>query len=79
MVYIEENMKKRRGDATQEEEDEGPRDPFEELYRPNKNSFSQKRKTDEEGNVTNSMAMLTAILLRPQSIVKVYQSRLPRF
>ncbi|KIJ37428.1 hypothetical protein M422DRAFT_177999, partial [Sphaerobolus stellatus SS14] len=61
MEYIEENLRKRRGAATEEKKDEGPRDPFEELYRFNKYITQVKPKETEEGNVTNSLAMLTAI------------------
>jgi len=61
MAYIEENLKKRRGAEPEEEADKGPRDPFEDLYRFNKYITQTKPKESEEGNVTNSMAMLTAI------------------
>ncbi|KAF8592740.1 hypothetical protein K439DRAFT_1650317 [Ramaria rubella] len=61
MAYIEENIKKRQGDnATKPKQDEGPRDPYEELYRIT-DRYSTQKKVDEEGNVTNSLAMLTAI------------------
>ena len=61
MEYIEENLRKRRGATAEKNEDEGPRDPFEDLYRFNKYITQVKPKETEEGNVTNSMAMLTAI------------------
>ncbi|KAH9943205.1 hepatocellular carcinoma-associated antigen 59-domain-containing protein [Epithele typhae] len=56
MAYIEENMKARRGTTEKEEEESGPADPYAELFRLNKTD-----KKEEEGNVTNSLAMLTAI------------------
>lgn len=61
MAYIEENIKKRKGDtATKPKKDEGPRDPYEELYRIT-DRFNGQKAADEEGSVTNSLAMLTAI------------------
>lgn len=61
MAYIEENIQKRKGDtATKSNQDEGPRDPYEELYRIT-DRFNAQKNVDEEGNVTNSLAMLTAI------------------
>ena len=57
MAYIEENMKLRRGEMQDEEDEEGPADPYAELFRLNKAKAAEK----EEGNVTNSLAMLTAI------------------
>ena len=61
MAYIEENIKKRKGDtATKPKQDEGPRDPYEELYHMT-HRFNAQKAVDEEGNVTNSLAMLTAI------------------
>ncbi|THH12265.1 hypothetical protein EW145_g111 [Phellinidium pouzarii] len=63
MAYIEENMKTRRGlpDDDPDEIASKPVDPQEELYR-----FPDKYKThnvkpQEEGSVTNSLSMLTAI------------------
>ena len=57
MAYIEENMKLRRGTQDEEKADDGPADPYAELFRLSKTA----PKNDEEGNVTNSLAMLTAI------------------
>ncbi|EJD01558.1 uncharacterized protein FOMMEDRAFT_135745 [Fomitiporia mediterranea MF3/22] len=65
MAYIEENMRQRRGERGEKIEDEEapkPLDPQEELYR-----IAEKFKTQnnargqEEGSVTNSLSMLTAI------------------
>ncbi|CAL1700412.1 unnamed protein product [Somion occarium] len=62
MAYIEENMKARRGTMEEEKADEGPLDPYAELFRMTERYKSQPEKKDkEEGNVTNSLAMLTAI------------------
>lgn len=58
MAYIEENMKLRRGAKEDEESDEGPADPYAELFRLTESGAQKK---EEEGNVTNSLAMLTAI------------------
>ena len=61
MAYIEDNIKKRKGDSViKPKQDEGPRDPYEELYRMT-DRFNGQKTTDEEGSVTNSLAMLTAI------------------
>lgn len=61
MAYIEENMKLRRGTSNEPEKYEGPRDPYAELFSvPDK--FKRKQdKPQDEGSVTNSLAMLTAI------------------
>lgn len=59
MEYIEENIRKKKGELAQPEEPEGPHDPFEELYRLNR--YTSRKEEKEEGNVTNSLAMLTAI------------------
>lgn len=62
MAYIEENMKRRHGGQQDEKEDDGPADPYAELFRiTGKHKANEKQKEKEEGNVTNSMAMLTAI------------------
>lgn len=62
MAYIEENMKLRRGTKQDEPRDEGPLDPYAELFRnAGKGKAAQDKKEQEEGNVTNSLAMLTAI------------------
>lgn len=60
MAYIEENMKRKRGGQEDERQDEGPADPYAELFRI-KGKYKANEKEQEEGNVTNSMAMLTAI------------------
>lgn len=64
MAYIEENLKLRRGDAGNDDdmnlEDDAPFDPHDELFRIDE-KYKIKKKVVEEGNVTNSMAMLTAI------------------
>lgn len=63
MAYIEENIKSRRGgrDTSAEAESSRPLDPQEELYRlPDKYKL-QHGKPQEDGNVSNSVAMLTAI------------------
>ncbi|KDQ64443.1 hypothetical protein JAAARDRAFT_52392 [Jaapia argillacea MUCL 33604] len=61
MAYIEENMKARLGNQPEsEEKDEGPADPYAELYRIT-SRYKFKQNPAEEGNVTSSMAMLTAI------------------
>jgi hypothetical protein len=56
MAYIEENMKIRRGEVTSEDAGDASADPYAELFEKSKRS-----KEKEEGNVTNSLAMLTAI------------------
>lgn len=66
MAYIEENMKLRHGRKIGEEDDEAtkPKDPQEDLYRLTeslKYKSTTNDKKQEEGNVTNSLAMLTAI------------------
>ncbi|THH33476.1 hypothetical protein EUX98_g708 [Antrodiella citrinella] len=61
MAYIEENMKLRRGTKEEEQKDEGPLDPYAELFRNAGKAKAANDKKDEEGNVTNSLAMLTAI------------------
>ncbi|KDQ08882.1 hypothetical protein BOTBODRAFT_165464 [Botryobasidium botryosum FD-172 SS1] len=63
MAYIEENLKLRRGDAGNDDDadpDDAPFDPHDELFRID-DKYKIKKKAVEEGNVTNSMAMLTAI------------------
>ena len=57
MAYSEENMKIRRGVKDEIKEDDGPLDPYAELFR----ITSKEKNGQEEGNVTNSLAMLTAI------------------
>lgn len=61
MAYIEENMKLRRGEKQEEDEDAGPTDPYAELFRLTEQYKAAEKKKEEEGNVTNSLAMLTAI------------------
>jgi len=56
MEYIEENMKIRRGEVTTEDTEDTSADPYAELFEKSKRS-----KEKEDGNVTNSLAMLTAI------------------
>jgi hypothetical protein len=59
MGYIEEQMRLRRRNGKNEEETQSKNlDPREELYMI---TSSRKDKTSEEGNVTNSAKMLTAI------------------
>ena len=57
MAYIEENMKLRRGAKESEKNDDGPLDPYAALFHMSKG----KDKKEDEGSVTNSLAMLTAI------------------
>ncbi|EKM59774.1 uncharacterized protein PHACADRAFT_250504 [Phanerochaete carnosa HHB-10118-sp] len=57
MEYIEENMKLKQGAKEQLRKDDGPADPLAEIFR----RKAMKEKEQEEGNVTNSLAMLTAI------------------
>ncbi|GJE84526.1 hepatocellular carcinoma-associated antigen 59-domain-containing protein [Phanerochaete sordida] len=57
MAYIEENMKLKRGSGDDSKKDDGPVDPLAEIFR--RKALNEKEQ--EEGNVTNSMAMLTAI------------------
>lgn len=60
MAYIEENLKIRSRPLEAAKDTSGPADPQDELYR-----VSERWKTDkkpgDEGSVTNSLAMLTAI------------------
>ena len=56
MAYIEENMKLRRGEVTEGDTDDTSADPYAELF-----ERSKKNNEKEEGSVTNSLAMLTAI------------------
>ncbi|KAF8897767.1 hepatocellular carcinoma-associated antigen 59-domain-containing protein [Infundibulicybe gibba] len=63
MAYIEENLKIRsrpRGDS--DDEDNGPADPQEALYRiADRWKVEKQKPTPDDGSVTNSMTMLTAI------------------
>ncbi|KAH8118644.1 hepatocellular carcinoma-associated antigen 59-domain-containing protein [Phellopilus nigrolimitatus] len=63
MAYIEENMKMRRGgqDETSEEGPPKPLDDQDELFRLPDKYRAQNAKALEEGSVTNSLSMLTAI------------------
>ncbi len=54
-------MKLRRGAKDEEQEDDGPADPYAELFRLTDQYKANAQKKEEEGNVTNSLAMLTAI------------------
>ncbi|KAG8893252.1 hypothetical protein FRC00_010782, partial [Tulasnella sp. 408] len=61
MAYIEENLKAIRGEGSeQKQEDDAPHDPLAQLYQIDDRYKIQKKDLDE-GSVTNSMAMLTAI------------------
>jgi Hepatocellular carcinoma-associated antigen 59 len=63
MAYIEENLKKRRGANAGDDgpKEEVPYDPHEELFRIEEKYRIKKKVAEEEGNVTNSATMLTAI------------------
>jgi Hepatocellular carcinoma-associated antigen 59 len=60
MAYIEENLKIRSRPLEPVGDEAGPADPQEELYRVSERWKSDKKVADE-GSVTNSLAMLTAI------------------
>jgi hypothetical protein len=61
MAYIEENLKIRNSPRDGSgETNKGPADPQEELYRITDRWKANKREGDD-GNVTNSLTMLTAI------------------
>jgi len=61
MAYIEENMKLRRGTKDETSTEEGPADPYAELFKVTKPKPTPDKAEKEEGNVTNSLTMLTAI------------------
>ncbi|KAF8307630.1 hypothetical protein DL93DRAFT_2087889 [Clavulina sp. PMI_390] len=66
MAYIEEGLKARRGDTGTSDEAaaaDAPYDPHEELFKIDERYKLEKRRVQEEdeGNITNSIAMLTAI------------------
>lgn len=61
MAYIEENMKLRRGNRDEPERNDGPLDPYAELFSVPERYKVKPEREQEEGNVTNSLAMLTAI------------------
>ncbi|KAJ7771158.1 hepatocellular carcinoma-associated antigen 59-domain-containing protein [Mycena maculata] len=61
MAYIEENLKV-RGRPRDEEEQTGPADPQEALYRiADRWKIDKQKPTPDDGSVTNSLTMLTAI------------------
>ncbi|KAG6861866.1 hypothetical protein C0995_011163 [Termitomyces sp. Mi166 len=61
MAYIEENLKIRSRPKDDSDANKGPRDPQEALYDLADRWKVDKPKPAEEGSVTNSMTMLTAI------------------
>lgn len=63
MAYIEENLKIRSKPKEDDEKKQAPADPQEALYQINDRWKVNKQKptTDNEGSVTNSLTMLTAI------------------
>ena len=63
MAFIEENIKKRRGDDDEQEQSTAQKafDAQDELFKLPEKFRTQPAKPVEEGNVTNSLAMLTAI------------------
>lgn len=63
MAYIEENLKIRsRPRENSDDEDEGPVDPQEALYRiADRWKVDKQKPAADEGSVTNSLTMLTAI------------------
>ncbi len=64
MAYIEENMKTRRqpqGNATEDDLPNKSSDSKDALYQLPEKYKIQQKPVNEEGNVTNSLAMLTAI------------------
>lgn len=62
MKYIEEELEKRRGTSGSNSAPSGSKssDPYDELFRISEKYKIEKRE-QEEGSVTNSTAMLTAI------------------
>ena len=54
-------MKLKRGAKEEDKKDDGPADPYAELFRLTDKYKANAQKKEEEGNVTNSLAMLTAI------------------
>lgn len=54
-------MKLRRGTSNEPEKYEGPRDPYAELFSVPDKYKRKQDKPQDEGSVTNSLAMLTAI------------------
>ena len=63
MAYIESELRKRRGHFAVDGKHEATYDPQAELYEiAERYKIEQKKKgEDEEGNVTNSLGMLTSI------------------
>jgi Hepatocellular carcinoma-associated antigen 59 len=64
MAYIEENLKVRSKpkDEDEDDDDKKPLDPNDALYQQVVERYKQLEKAKaEEGSVTNSMSMLTAI------------------
>jgi hypothetical protein len=65
LAYIEENMKLRRGRAQQSTDPDSDADPEgskqEDLFSNLDPRYKVERKPGEEGSVTNSLSMLTAI------------------
>ena len=61
MAYIEENLKI-RSRPLESNNNVGPLDPQDELYRVSERwQTNNKKSGDAEGNITNSLTMLTAI------------------
>ncbi|PFH49234.1 hypothetical protein AMATHDRAFT_148058 [Amanita thiersii Skay4041] len=61
MAYIEENLKVRSKPREDESAKKGPEDPQEELYKMSEKWKFDKARPLQEGSVTSSMTMLTAI------------------
>ncbi|KAG6910768.1 hypothetical protein DXG01_007655 [Tephrocybe rancida] len=61
MAYIEENLKIRSKPKDDSDDEKGPPDPQEELYNLADRWKVDKQKPTEDGSVTNSLTMLTAI------------------
>jgi hypothetical protein len=61
MAYIEENLKLRSRPVEEPEEPAGPLDPQEELFRTVADRWKVDKKPGDDGSVTNSLTMLTAI------------------
>jgi hypothetical protein len=63
MKYIEEELEKRRGNSgnSGNAASNASSDPYDELFRISEKYKIEKKKELEEGSVTNSSAMLTAI------------------
>ncbi|KAJ7724859.1 hepatocellular carcinoma-associated antigen 59-domain-containing protein [Mycena metata] len=62
MAYIEENLKVRGKPRDEDDADKGPADPQEALYRiADRWKVDKQKPTPDDGSVTNSLTMLTAI------------------